>query len=81
MINPKALSQEALSEIEMVAIDVIWKFKIESADVSPELDAKVRELDPAADLYTYDKLPFMDKDNSKDTDDDSEESKDKKRNI
>ena len=45
-----------------------------SGSDSLELDAKVRELDPAADLYTYDKLPFMDKDNSKDTDDDSEES-------
>ena len=43
MINPKALSQEALSDISMVTIDVKWKFKLESAVVSPELDAKVRK--------------------------------------
>ena len=43
MINPKTLSQEALSDISMVTIDVIWKFKIESADVSPEIDAKVKK--------------------------------------
>ena len=43
MINPKALSQEALSDIAGVAIDVTWSFKLESSDVSPELDAKVKK--------------------------------------